>query len=292
MSTSSRTGRRASGRPHPTVSACRSTSSTTSTRPLDGTAPGVIYGYGAYEASMPPWFSVARLSLLDRGFVWALVHPRGGGELGRQWYLDGKFESKANTFTDTIACARTSRRHEGRRGRSALHPRRIGRRAARRRVHHDAPRPVRQRGRRGPVRRHRLDDERPDAAAHRHRVGGVGRPARRAVRERDERVLALRQHDGGRLPGDLRDRRPQRPAGERPRTGEVDGPPSVGEHRRRRRSCCAPRWVPATADPPAATTPGATRPEPSPSSSPPPDRLRRPPPGPLRVDPAVSSRPG
>ena len=73
--------------------------------PLDGTAPGVVYGYGAYEASMPPWFSVARLSLLDRGFVWALVHPRGGGELGRQWYLDGKLESKANTFTDTIACA-------------------------------------------------------------------------------------------------------------------------------------------------------------------------------------------
>ena len=64
----------------------------------------MIYGYGAYEASMPPWFSVARLSLLDRGFVWALVHPRGGGELGRQWYLDGKLESKANTFTDTIAC--------------------------------------------------------------------------------------------------------------------------------------------------------------------------------------------
>jgi oligopeptidase B len=73
--------------------------------PLDGTAPGVIYGYGAYEASMPPWFSVARLSLLDRGFVWALVHPRGGGELGRRWYLDGKLESKANTFTDTIASA-------------------------------------------------------------------------------------------------------------------------------------------------------------------------------------------
>jgi oligopeptidase B len=73
--------------------------------PLDGSAPGVIYGYGAYEASMPPWFSVARLSLLDRGFVWALVHPRGGGELGRQWYLDGKLLAKINTFTDTIACA-------------------------------------------------------------------------------------------------------------------------------------------------------------------------------------------
>jgi oligopeptidase B len=73
--------------------------------PVDGTAPAVLYGYGSYEASMPPWFSVARLSLLDRGFVWALVHPRGGGELGRQWYLDGKLLSKRNTFGDTIAAA-------------------------------------------------------------------------------------------------------------------------------------------------------------------------------------------
>jgi oligopeptidase B len=72
---------------------------------LDGTAPGVLYGYGAYEASLPPWFSVARLSLLDRGVVWALAHPRGGGELGRQWYLEGRLLAKANTFDDTIACA-------------------------------------------------------------------------------------------------------------------------------------------------------------------------------------------
>ncbi|HUC33074.1 MAG TPA: S9 family peptidase [Ilumatobacteraceae bacterium] len=69
----------------------------------DGTAPVKVYGYGSYEISIPPWFSVARLSLLDRGFVWALVHPRGGGELGRHWYLDGKLEHKRNTFTDTIA---------------------------------------------------------------------------------------------------------------------------------------------------------------------------------------------
>jgi oligopeptidase B len=72
---------------------------------LDGSAPGVLYGYGAYEASLPPWFSVARLSLLDRGYVWALAHPRGGGELGRQWYLDGKLLAKPNTFADMIACA-------------------------------------------------------------------------------------------------------------------------------------------------------------------------------------------
>ena len=69
----------------------------------DGTAPMCVYGYGSYESSMPPWFSVARLSLLDRGAVWALVHPRGGGELGREWYLQGKLEHKRNTFIDTIA---------------------------------------------------------------------------------------------------------------------------------------------------------------------------------------------
>lgn len=73
--------------------------------PLNGTAPGVVYAYGSYEISTPPWFSIARLSLLDRGWVWALAHPRGGGEMGRNWYNDGKLLNKRNTFTDTIACA-------------------------------------------------------------------------------------------------------------------------------------------------------------------------------------------
>jgi oligopeptidase B len=69
----------------------------------DGTAPTLVYGYGSYEVSIPPWFSVGRLSLLDRGWTWALVHPRGGGELGRRWYNDGKLTTKQNTFDDTIA---------------------------------------------------------------------------------------------------------------------------------------------------------------------------------------------
>jgi oligopeptidase B len=73
--------------------------------PFDGTAPTFVYGYGSYELSMPPYFSAARVSLLDRGVVWALVHPRGGGELGRGWWLDGRLLHKRNTFTDTIACA-------------------------------------------------------------------------------------------------------------------------------------------------------------------------------------------
>lgn len=73
--------------------------------PLDGTAALVVYGYGSYEATIPPTFSVARLSLLDRGVVWALAHPRGGGELGRRWYREGKLLNKRNTFSDTIAAA-------------------------------------------------------------------------------------------------------------------------------------------------------------------------------------------
>jgi oligopeptidase B len=71
----------------------------------DGTAPCLLYGYGSYEACMDPTFSTLRLSLLQRGFVFAIAHVRGGGELGRPWYDDGKELHKRNTFTDFIACA-------------------------------------------------------------------------------------------------------------------------------------------------------------------------------------------
>jgi oligopeptidase B len=74
--------------------------------PRDGSAPLVLYGYGSYEASMDPWFSVPRLSLVDRGVVFAVAHIRGGGELGRAWYEQGKLLAKKNTFTDFVACAR------------------------------------------------------------------------------------------------------------------------------------------------------------------------------------------
>jgi oligopeptidase B len=72
---------------------------------LDRPVPLYLYGYGAYGASLDPWFSHARLSLLDRGFVFAIAHVRGGGELGEAWYRAGKLEHKANTFGDFIACA-------------------------------------------------------------------------------------------------------------------------------------------------------------------------------------------
>ena len=68
-------------------------------------APLYLYGYGAYGESLDPWFSHARLSLLERGFVFAIAHVRGGGELGEAWYRAGKLEHKTNTFGDFIACA-------------------------------------------------------------------------------------------------------------------------------------------------------------------------------------------
>ena len=68
-------------------------------------APALIYGYGAYESCEDPRFSIARLSLLDRGMVFAVAHVRGGGEMGRLWYEHGKLLEKRNTFTDFVAAA-------------------------------------------------------------------------------------------------------------------------------------------------------------------------------------------
>lgn len=70
----------------------------------DGSAPLHLYAYGSYGSSMEPTFSSVRLSLLDRGFIYAIAHIRGGEEMGRQWYEDGKMMKKINTFTDFIDC--------------------------------------------------------------------------------------------------------------------------------------------------------------------------------------------
>ena len=71
----------------------------------EGPAPLLLYGYGSYGISMEPTFRSSRLSLLDRGFIFAIAHIRGGEELGRSWYDDGKLLKKKNTFTDFITCA-------------------------------------------------------------------------------------------------------------------------------------------------------------------------------------------
>ncbi len=72
---------------------------------IDFPAPAVLYGYGAYELCEDPRFSIARLSLLDRGVVFVIAHVRGGGEMGRLWYEHGKLLQKKNSFTDFVAVA-------------------------------------------------------------------------------------------------------------------------------------------------------------------------------------------
>ncbi|WP_231562644.1 S9 family peptidase [Muricauda sp. MAR_2010_75] len=74
--------------------------------PLDGTSPLYQYAYGSYGSTIDPYFSSVRLSLLDRGFIYAISHVRGGEYLGRPWYEDGKLFNKKNTFTDFIDCSK------------------------------------------------------------------------------------------------------------------------------------------------------------------------------------------
>ncbi len=73
---------------------------------LDGKAPMLLYGYGSYGVSMTPNFSIARLSLVDRGMIYAIALVRGGGELGEKWRLDGRMYTKLNTFRDFVDCAK------------------------------------------------------------------------------------------------------------------------------------------------------------------------------------------
>jgi len=90
--------------------------------PVDGSAPLLLYGYGSYGMSMPASFSTTRLSLVDRGFVCAIAHVRGGTERGYAWYSAGKLDRKTNTFHDFIAAANTlADRGFTRRGRIAIH---------------------------------------------------------------------------------------------------------------------------------------------------------------------------
>lgn len=80
--------------------------------PLDGSSPLLIYGYGSYGISIDAYFSIARLSLLDRGFIFAIAHIRGGQEMGRDWYEDGKMLKKMNTFNDFIDCTEFLHKHK------------------------------------------------------------------------------------------------------------------------------------------------------------------------------------
>ncbi len=216
-------------------------------------APTVLYGYGAYEISIDPAFSHHRLSLLDRGVVFAIAHVRGGGEMGRSWYLDGRMEHKANTFSDFAACARALIEAGVARPGAAGRARRLGRRPAHRRRGQPGARALLRAGGRGALRRLRDHHARRRAPPHRRRMGGVGQPPRR---QRgllaDAELLALRQRGRGRerrlappLPVAVRDGRPQRPPGLLLGTGQVGG--QAAGHRPRDespaqdRARCGPR---------------------------------------------------
>ena len=99
--------RRIFAEPRRMASRCRSPCSTASGTPLDGSAPALLYGYGAYGMAMPAALFGVALSLVDRGFVYAIAHMRGGMEKGYRWYRQGRREHKPNTFTDFIAAAET-----------------------------------------------------------------------------------------------------------------------------------------------------------------------------------------
>ncbi len=200
--------------------------------PRDGSMPMVLYGYGSYEDSMDPSFSIGRLSLLDRGIGYAIAHVRGGGEMGRQWYDDGKLLHKVNTFTDFVSCARhlaqtgwTSADRlaaEGGSAGRAAHGR--GREHRTRRVHRGAGG--------GAVRRRAHHDPRPVPAADRHRVGRVGQPPRgpRGLRVH-EGLLALRERRRPALPGDPRRDVAARHPGALRRAREVGGEAAGHRHR-------------------------------------------------------------
>jgi oligopeptidase B len=78
-------------------------------RKKDGSNPLFLYSYGSYGLSSEIFYNSFRLSLLERGFIYVTAHIRGGGELGEQWYIDGKMLNKKNTFLDFISCAEHNR---------------------------------------------------------------------------------------------------------------------------------------------------------------------------------------
>ena len=219
---------------------------------------GPALGYGAYEHSIDPVFRASRLSLLDRGFVFAIAHVRGGGELGRAWYEQRQ--------------ARAQGEH--------VHRLRRVRRGPRRESYTVTERLVARGGSAGGLLMGAVANLRPDlfaASSRRCRSstssprcwtrtfrspspsGRSGATPRTGGVRAHEGVLAVRQRRRAAVPDDARHQRPQRSTRAVLGTGQVGGEAARATRRRAHRSCCAPSWVRATAARRAATTRGATK---------------------------------
>ena len=176
---------------------------TVSSKPLQP-SPFLLYGYGSYEISIDPTFSSLRLSLLDRGVIFAIAHIRGGGEMGRSWYEMGRLAQKPTTFSDFIAVARELIDTGWTTSEQLGDSRRIGRRASDGRRHERRPGTVSRRRGRSPLRRRRHHHAGRLAAAYDGRVGGVGQPRRQRYQlSHHEELLPLRQRarrDGPTVP--------------------------------------------------------------------------------------------
>ena len=200
----------------------------------DGAAPLLLYGYGSYGMAMPASFSANRLSLVDRGFVYAIAHIRGGADKGWGWYLDGKREKKTNSFDDFAAAGRAlidARIHQRKAHRR---PWRQRRRHADGRGRQSRRRIVRRHRRRSAVRRRAQHHARRHAAADAAGMAGMGQPDRKRRRLQDHFVLlALRQCRGERLSGHPGDGRPDRSARHLLGAGKMDR--AAARHHDRRR---------------------------------------------------------
>ena len=198
----------------------------------DGTAPLFLYAYGSYGFPLPITFSSNRVSLLDRGVVFALAHVRGGGEMGKAWHDDGRLARKRNTFTDFIAAAELLLAEKVRQPRPPGGRGRQRGRAPDGRGHQHAARPVEGCRLEGALRgRHQLDARR-DAAPHRGRVRGVGQPEGEGGLRHHEVVLPLHQPRAEGLPGDPGEDLLQRQPGDVLGAGEVRGEAARAQDRR------------------------------------------------------------
>ena len=163
-----------------------------------GPQPLLLSGYGAYGFPSDVHFSSTRLSLLDRGVIFAIAHVRGGGEMGKKWHDQGRMLNKKNTFTDFIAAAEHLIAQQTTRRAQLVDRGRQRRRTADGRGGQPAARSVQGRGGRGAVRRRDQHHARRQPAADHRRVRGVGQSAGPGVLRVHAVLLALRQHRAAR----------------------------------------------------------------------------------------------